>query len=65
MVNHYKTKHKGIPFVESEGFKIYDVKVLVKQLLNKEITVEQAESEAQTDFRKRAVELDKLGLWRQ
>ena len=65
MANHYKTKHPGVPFVQSEGFQIYDAKTLVKQLLNKEITLEQAESEAQTAFRKRGVELGKVGLWRQ
>jgi len=66
LVNHYKKKHLGVPFVaEGEGYKIYDAKVIVKQLLNKEITLEQAESEAQSAFRKRGVELGKVGLWRQ
>jgi len=66
LANHYKTKHLGVPFVEhAGGFRIYDAKVLVKQLLNKEISVEQAESEAQTAFRKRGAELGKLGFWRE
>ena len=65
LANHYKAKHPDVPFVKSDEFKIYDAKVLVKQLLNKEITVERAASEAQTAFRKRGAELGKLGFWRE
>jgi hypothetical protein len=47
-----------------ELFVIYDATALVKQLLNKEINVEQAVGEARSLFQKKAVELGRLGIWR-
>jgi hypothetical protein len=49
---------------EVEVFMIYDAKGLVKQLLNKEIDVEQAVGEAQSLFRQKAVQLGKQGIRR-
>jgi hypothetical protein len=49
---------------EAEAYTIYDAKELVKQLLNKEIDVEQAVGEAQSLFQKKAVQLGKLGIRR-
>ena len=49
---------------EVEVYMIYDAKGLVKQLLNKEIDVEQAVGEAQSLFQKKAVQLGKLGIRR-
>ena len=46
---------------EVEVYMIYDAKGLVKQLLKKEINVEQAVGKAQSLFQKKAVQLDKLG----
>ena len=43
---------------------IYDARVLANQLLNNDITAEQATSEAHSSFRRKAEEMDKLGLWR-
>jgi len=44
---------------------IYDAKVLVKQLLNREITTEQAVREAHLSFQSKAELLGKLNLWRE
>jgi hypothetical protein len=44
---------------------IYDANGLVKQLLNKEITVDQAEHEARLSFQRKAAQLGKLGIWRE
>jgi hypothetical protein len=44
---------------------IYDAKVLVKQLLNKEITTKQAVDEARLSFQSKAERLGKLNLWRE
>jgi hypothetical protein len=47
-----------------ELFTIYDAKGLVKQLLNKEIDVEQVVGDARLLFQQQAVQLGKLGIWR-
>jgi hypothetical protein len=52
-------------FPEHEGCTIYDAKILAKQLLNKEITVEQAEQQARLLFRSKAAQLGKLGILRE
>jgi len=52
-------------FPEHEGCTIYDAKGLVKQLLNKEITVEEAEHEARMSFQSKGAQLGKLGIWRE
>ena len=44
---HLERKHSGFPMPEAEAFTIYDAKGLVKQLLNKEINVEEAVNKAQ------------------
>jgi len=62
---HFKKAHPGVPFPKHEGCMIYDAKGLVKQLLNEEITVEQAEREARLSFQSKAAELGKRGLWRE
>jgi hypothetical protein len=49
---------------EVEAYTIYDAKGLVKQLLNKEVDVEQAVGEAQSLFQNKAVQLGKLGIRR-
>ena len=66
MQNHLERKHAGVTFfdAEQEGFVIYDAKELVKQLLNKEITVKEASCEARSAFRKRAAQLGKQDIWR-
>ena len=61
--NHLAHKHKGVQMPSKpEAFIIYDAKGLVKQLLNKEINVEQAVSSARLLFQERAAQLDKLGV---
>jgi hypothetical protein len=60
---HFKKAHPGVPFPKHEGCMIYDAKGLVKQLLNEEITVEQAECEARLSFQCRATELGKQDIW--
>jgi hypothetical protein len=65
LLNHLRTKHSGTPVPEREEFIIYDAKPLVKQLLNHDITTMQAANEAQLSFRRKAVEMGKLGLWRE
>ena len=45
-------------------YMIYDAKELVKQLLRKDINVEQAVGKARSLFQKKAVELGKLGIWK-
>jgi hypothetical protein len=62
--NHLAAKHAGVPMPEAEAYTIYDAKELVKQLLNKEIDVEQAVGEALSLFQKKAVQLGKLGIRR-
>ena len=62
--NHLTHKHAGVLMPEVEVYMIYDAKGLVKQLLNKEIDVEQAVGEAQSLFQKKAVQLGKLGIRR-
>ena len=63
--NHLAHKHKGVQMpTKPEAFIIYDAKRLVKQLLNKEINVEQTVSNARLLFQERAVQLDKLGIRR-
>ena len=54
---HLRKEHRDVPFLEygSEGTEIYDAKRLVKQLLKKEITVEEAVCEARAAFRKRGL----------
>jgi hypothetical protein len=49
---------------ELEVFIIYDAKRLVRQLLNKDINVEQAVGEARSLFQEKALQLGKLGIWR-
>ena len=61
---HFKTKHSDIPVPGKEEFMIYDAKALAKQLLNNEITTEQAASEAHSSFRRKAEQVGRLGLWR-
>jgi len=63
--DHLRQKHGGIPVPDRESFMIYDPKVLVKQLLSREITTEQAVHEAHLLFRSKAVLLGKLNLWRE
>ena len=62
--DHLAHKHAGVLMPEVEAFMIYDAKGLVKQLLNKEIDVEQVVGEAQTLFQKKAVQLGKIGVRR-
>ena len=62
LLKHLLDKHSGIPMPEPEAFMIYDAKGLVKQLLNKDIDVEQAVVKAQSLFKKKAVRLGKLRL---
>jgi hypothetical protein len=62
---HLNDKHQGIPVPEKDAFLIYDAQVLVKQLLNGDITVEQAVREAHESFRSKAAQLGKLGVWRE
>ncbi|KAH9969158.1 hypothetical protein BC827DRAFT_318907 [Russula dissimulans] len=50
--DHLKKKHSSVLLLEQE-FMIYDAKRLVKQLLNEEITVEQAECDARSSFQDR------------
>lgn len=59
--NHLTDKHLSIPMPEQEAFTIYDAKGLVKQLLTKEISVEQAVVEARSLYQNKAAELGKLG----
>ena len=63
--DHLRQKHGGIPVSNPGSFMIYDAKVLVKQLLNKEITTEEASREAHLLFRSKAELLDKLNRWRE
>jgi hypothetical protein len=54
---HLENKHSGISMPELEAFTNYDAKGLVKQLLNKDINVEQAVGKAQQSlFKKKAVQ---------
>ena len=46
-----------------EALTIYDAKGLVKQLLNKEIDIEQVVVDAQSLFQIKAAQLGKLGVW--
>jgi hypothetical protein len=62
--NHLTRKHIGVRMSEVEAYMIYDAKGLVKQLLNKEINVEQAVGDAQFLFQKKAMQLGKLGIQR-
>jgi len=66
LVDHMKKRHTGaaIPEPEQGEFIIYDAKRLIKQLLNKEITVEEVMCKARSLFRNRALQLGKLGSWR-
>lgn len=58
-------KHKGVQMPSKlEAFIIYNAKGLVKQLLNKEINVEQAVSSAELLFHEKAVQLDNLSMRR-
>ena len=59
--DHLKKKHASALLSEQE-FILYDAKGLVKQLLNNEITVEEAECEARSSFENRAGKLGKLGF---
>ncbi|KAI0305080.1 hypothetical protein BC826DRAFT_965333 [Russula brevipes] len=65
--NHIKKKHLGVTLAEheQEGFVIYDAKALAKQLLNGEIGVDWAVSEARSLFQMKAVQLGMLGAWRE
>lgn len=63
--DHLKKEHLGITIPEQDGYIIYDAKGLVKQLLNKEITLERADWEARRSYQSRAVQLGKLGIWRE
>ena len=51
--SHLVAKHSGVQMPEVEAFTIYDAKGLVKQLLNRDISVEQAVCEAQSLFQKK------------
>ena len=62
---HLKQKHGNVPVPDRGSYMIYDAKVLVKQLLNEEITTEQAVQEARLSFRNKAEPLGKLNLWRE
>jgi len=64
LLKHLSDKHSGVPMPEPEAFMIYDVRGLVKQLLNKDINVEQAVGEARSLFREKAGQLGKLGIRR-
>jgi len=62
---HLTHKHKGIQMPSKlDAFIIYDARGLVKQLLSKEINVEQAVSSAQLLFYEKAVQLGRLGVRR-
>lgn len=58
---HLTDKHLSIPMPEQGAFTIYDAKGLVKQILTKDITVEQAVVEARSSYQNKAAELGKLG----
>jgi hypothetical protein len=62
---HLNKHHCGAPVPERERYIIYDARVLVKQLLNGEITEERAVHEARMSFRNKAAQLGKLGYWRE
>ena len=63
--NHLRTKHSGIPVPEEDEFTIYDSKVLIELLVSNVITAEQAMHVAHLEFRQKAEEVGKLGLWRE
>ena len=63
--DHLRQRHGGIPVPDRGSFMIYDAKVLVKQLSNREITTGQAVHEAHFLFRSKAELLGKLDLWRE
>ena len=63
--DHLRQKHGGIPVPDQGSYVIYDAKVLVKQLLNRETTTGQAVHEAHLQFRSKAELLGKLNLWRE
>ena len=58
--NHFTDKHPSIPMPEQEAFTIYDAKGLVKQLLTKDISVEQAVADARSLYQNKTAELGKL-----
>jgi F-box-like/Zinc finger, C2H2 type len=62
---HFYTTHPGVPFSGHGESMIYDAHALVKQRLNGEITLEQAECEAHLSFQSKAAELGKQGIWRE
>ena len=62
--NHLAYKHAGVRMPGLGVYMIYDAKELVKQLLRKDINVEQTVGKARSLFRKKAVELGKLGIWK-
>ncbi|KAI0248604.1 hypothetical protein BJV78DRAFT_786922 [Lactifluus subvellereus] len=61
--DHLRKKHAGIPTPEPGEDTIYDPKGLVKQLINGEIDMEQANRAASLMVRRRAVGLGKRGIW--
>jgi hypothetical protein len=62
--NHLAYKHAVARMPGLEAYMIYDAKDLVKQLLRKNINAEQAVGKARSLFRKKAVELGRLGIWK-
>ena len=60
--NHLVHKHSGVQLPELEAFTIYDAKGIVKQLLSKEINLEQEVSKARLLFQNRAMQLGKLWM---
>lgn len=65
LLDHLKHKHGGVSVPDRGSSIIYDAKVLVKQLLHKEITTEKAVHDAKLFFRSKAELLGKLNVWRE
>ncbi|KAI0304314.1 hypothetical protein B0F90DRAFT_1815663 [Multifurca ochricompacta] len=64
--NHWQEKHPGVQAPDPgnlEQYIIYDVKRLVKQLINKEITFEEARVEVDSSVLKKALESGKQAVW--
>jgi hypothetical protein len=59
---HFKTKHPSLPIPGRERYILYDANVVVKQLVNGEITAEQVERRTNLSFRRRAVETGKMAI---
>ncbi|KAI9443327.1 hypothetical protein H4582DRAFT_2072385 [Lactarius indigo] len=66
LIDHYKKRHPRDQLPDrgsSDKFIIYDGKRLAKRLVNREVTLEQANDEADASVRMRAGELGKRAMW--